>query len=359
MKEAKKNLYYLTSIKFPNKKAHSIQIQKMCEALSKKFKVKLICKYDNDLNDHNFNHKLFKIIDINFPIKNRFYLLLFKIIYLIQLKIDKEDILFSRDPHFAFLGILKFSNIYLELHNKYLDKSNLSYYFILILSKFRKINIIFISKALFEIYKKQINFKCKTIIAHDGAELIKTKITNALNAKLKVGYCGHLYKGRGIPLLIELANYFEDIIFNIAGGLDEDLNYFKKNFKLPKNIYFHGFINHANVPEFLNKNDILIAPYEKKLGNGVKDTSEFMSPLKIFEYMSANKPIICSNHKVLNEIMNNEEALFCDPDKFIDWIKAINKFRDVTIRKYYAKNSYEKFIQSYTWESRIKKIFND
>ena len=40
-------------------------------------------------------------------------------------------------------------------------------------------------------------------------------------------------------------------------------------------------------------------PYSKKVfGDGNQDLSMWMSPLKLFEYISANKPIISSDLKV-------------------------------------------------------------
>ena len=40
------------------------------------------------------------------------------------------------------------------------------------------------------------------------------------------------------------------------------------------------------ISRFLLSNDILIAPYQKKLGGvGDIDTAKYMSPLKIFEYI--------------------------------------------------------------------------
>ena len=51
--------------------------------------------------------------------------------------------------------------------------------------------------------------------------LVKKKVLN-------VGYSGHLYKGRGISLIIKLAKNLKDYNFNVAGGDKERVQYYRK-----------------------------------------------------------------------------------------------------------------------------------
>ena len=82
-----------------------------------------------------------------------------------------------------------------------------------------------------------------------------------------------------------------------------------------------------------------------------------MSPLKIFEYMSSQKPIISSNHKVIREILRNDDnALLCEPNNFNEWVKAIIRLKDQKLRKKLAKKSYSDYLSKHTWEKRVQKI---
>ena len=84
------------------------------------------------------------------------------------------------------------------------------------------------------------------------------------------------------------------IDFHIIGGNDEDLAYWKKRYKNLNNIVFYGFKQQKELKKFRQSSDILIAPYMNKvsISGGKGDTSKWMSPLKVFEYMAAKNPLL-------------------------------------------------------------------
>lgn len=358
-----KNLNYFISASIPNKKAHSVQILKMCDELATKYKVNLICGYSNYKRiRYNYNLKnTFKISNIkifNFRILNIFS----KILNLIKFKKKKEDVLYTRDVHYAFFGLLVYREIYLELHMTYLSKLNLSYHFLKLIFKLKNVKVIFISKELSKIYKKNLCIPRCYVIAHDCSDDNYSNNTKKRkkSKKLSVGYCGHLYHGRGIEMIFSLAKFEKNINFNILGGFKSDKDYLQKFNKIPKNVNFFQHTAHRHISKFLCKNDILIAPYQRKLGKIEElDTARYMSPLKIFEYMSAKKAIICSNHKVLKEVLNNNiNSLLCNPDNLREWLFAINKLKKQKFREFLGNNAYRDFKKFYTWNKRIKKIIN-
>jgi len=89
------NLLYFTSARLPNKKAHSVQILKMCDTFSNYYNTFLFCKkdYTNDIKK-KFNLKnTFKIKNINiinFPIISIFS----KLICVIKSKISQNSLIF-------------------------------------------------------------------------------------------------------------------------------------------------------------------------------------------------------------------------------------------------------------------------
>ena len=287
-----KNLNYFISARIPNKKAHSVQVLKMCDELAKRYKVNLICENSDQKKKiwHNYNLKnSFKISNIKI-FHSKILNIICKIFYLLKFKSKDDDILFTRDVHYAFFGLMYYKEIYLELHLTYLNKFQLSFHLLKYIFKLVNVKVIFISKELSKIYKKKISYPKNYVIAHDCSDdnFIKNFQIKKKRNKLSVGYCGHLYTGRGIEIIVNLAKIEQDIEFNILGGFKDDRDKIKKNNYISKNINFYNHVIYRDTSKFLRSNDILIAPYKKKLGKtGEIDTSKYMSPLKIFEYMSS------------------------------------------------------------------------
>jgi len=115
---------------------------------------------------------------------------------------------------------------------------------------------------------------------------------------------------------------------------------------------------------YRNSFDILLAPYSSNVavsGDSNSDTSRFMSPLKIFEYMSSCKPIVASDLTVLKEILNSNNSLLVNPDDENEWVCAILKLHDKNERYKISRQAYLDF-QNYTWTNRAlyltENIFN-
>ena len=97
-----------------------------------------------------------------------------------------------------------------------------------------------------------------------------------------------------------------------------------------------------------------VAPYQKEVAvsGGKGNTSDFMSPLKIFEYMSSKKAIICSDLPVLREILNEKNSILVDCENVQEWVDAIDRLKDSEVRKQLAQYAYDDFIGQYSWKQR-------
>jgi glycosyltransferase involved in cell wall biosynthesis len=76
----------------------------------------------------------------------------------------------------------------------------------------------------------------------------------------------------------------------------------------PGNVRIEGYVPHGVVPKYLKAADVLVMPYER----GAQDVrgsliAEFMSPLKMFEYMASGTPIVSSDLKVIREVLRDGE----------------------------------------------------
>ncbi len=202
----------------------------------------------------------------------------------------------------------------------------------------------------------------KIIVAHDGADppnLQTPARIASVPGRLQAGYVGHLYPGRGIDLILGVAGQICDVDFHVVGGTDRDVAALKAR-ALPPNLTVHGFVSPGEIGSFYASFDVFLAPYQTKVAvaGGAGDTSAFMSPLKIFEYMSWGKPLLASDLPVLREVLSDQEtALLLPPADTDAWSAALHRLQENPQEAEYigtaARNS---FLSKYTWTNRARQI---
>ncbi len=154
-----------------------------------------------------------------------------------------------------------------------------------------------------------------------------------------------------------------DCNFIIAGGSKTKIEEIK-NKNYINNISFTGYIKPSKIQEFLSNCDILLAPYSNKVYSEYiqkNDISDWMSPLKIFEYMASKKPIIASNLPSLKEILEDKKtALLVDSKDTLAWKKSIEKILcKPEIAKKISENAFSLLKNNYTWKIRAKKVLDN
>lgn len=283
---------------------------------------------------------LWKIFQINPDIiytRHRFSLIIFPFLYSIPLILEEHD------PPKGFYRLLI----------NFLIKKRIS-------------KLVLISNELKKLYEKiipNIINNEKVIIAHDGADPInnlykESDLIIKNKSKINCGYVGHLYKGRGIGKILKISEKLKDIDFHIIGGNKKDIDYWLlKN--TDTNVFFHGYKENSKIPSILNQFDILLAPYQEEVFLANKlNTASWMSPLKVFEYMSSGNAIICSDLLVIKEILNNKvNCLLVKPNDVSAWIKSILLLVDKPeLREQLGKKAKFDLENYFTWEKRAKNI---
>jgi len=364
-------ILYISKSIIPSRSANSIHVMKMCQAISDNgHQVVLLSpgikkKYEKgveDIYDYYGVKKNFEIKKLWHPNSVGGAIIYTLSIYFYLFFNKNFDLVYGRFLHGCYVATLLKKKVIFETHEVISEKKNhrLIVFKKLIKSKYLK-KLIVISQALKNIYlEKKYLDKIEIQVAHDGADEIKnfdTKIKLlGCQKKLKAGYVGHLYEGRGIDTIIECAKNLNEITFHLVGGLKNDIEYWKNySEKLElNNIYFYGFVSPKETIKYLNSFDILLAPYAKKVsifGNSKSDTVKFMSPLKIFEYMSHKKPIIVSDLPVIREVLNESNSILVESDDIKMWINSINKLQDSKTREIIANQALKNFYK-YSWKNR-------
>lgn len=223
--------------------------------------------------------------------------------------------------------------------------------------------LVFISQALAELWResKLLYASTEILIAHDAADPIDDHITDRDDAggPLRAGYVGHLYPGRGVELIIDMAHELPEVDFHLVGGRPGEIEAWRAQ-RTPPNVRFHGFVPHREVPALYRGFDVLLMPYQRSVGvrSGRSDTARWMSPMKMFEYLSAGRAILSSDLPVLREVLQHERnALLLDPEDPGAWIGAFRRLQsDSTLRRSLGDRAQRDFLRHHTWSARAQRV---
>lgn len=176
---------------------------------------------------------------------------------------------------------------------------------------------------------------------------------------LAVGYTGHLYAGKGMEVIPLLAARCPWADFHVVGGMPEDVTRWRAATADQPNIMLHGRVPHAAVSRWIAAFDVVLAPYQRSVhGSGGTDLSDWMSPLKLFEYMAQGKPIVCADLPVLREVMTDGvNGLLSAPDDIDAWAASLTDLRDRPDRRAaLGATARADFLARYTWEQRARRL---
>ncbi|REJ77056.1 MAG: glycosyltransferase [Acidobacteria bacterium] len=209
----------------------------------------------------------------------------------------------------------------------------------------------------------------ETLVAHDGVDhtwLGCTTPTAEARAALRLPsaplclYTGHLYEGRGLDLISSLAKSMPDVHFVIVGGTEIDLATRRRS-PTPSNLELRGFCPPNEVLRYLKAADVLLMPYQRRIsvsGTGT-NTADFASPLKMFEYMASERPIVSSDLPVLREVLEDRRnALLREPGDHEGWALAIRELLSNRALATGVASEARTDVERFTWKARAERLIS-
>ena len=264
------------------------------------------------------------------------------------------DYIYGRDSlSLAFLSLFK-NSVTFEAHQ--IPTSKIKRLAVNML-KWRGVKFVAISQVLKDDLISEFSIPDdRILVAHDGADEPPTTFhTVDLKGRkdaVQIGYAGSLHAGKGMELIAQIAPLCPDADFHVIGGTEGQIQKWKD---ASPNIIFHGFQDHKMIPSYLHAMDILLAPFQPAIiiDNGA-DIARWTSPLKLFEYMAAQRPILCSDLPVLREVLtNNETAYIISSEKPHEWVEKIrNISKNKKEGEIIAKQAYLTVSNNYLWSTR-------
>lgn len=230
------------------------------------------------------------------------------------------------------------------------------------------VRVVTISDALRRIYLDLYPWlEGRVIVAHDAADdplhgALETPRGRTADRGLRVGYVGSLSPGRGGEIIVGVAHRLPDVEFHVVGGRSEDVAALQASITTT-NVELHGHVAPSRLPEFYAEMDVLLAPYQRTvtLEGGAGDTSAFMSPMKLFEYLSWGAAIVFSDLPVVREVLEHErDALLVAPDDVDAWAAAIVRLRDEPgLARRLGAAARAEFLAEHTWDHRARRVLGD
>ena len=172
------------------------------------------------------------------------------------------------------------------------------------------------------------------------------------------GYTGHFYAGRGMDLMFRLAQELPEMQFLWVGGEPADVAAWKNRAQEQGlgNLTLTGFVNNAKLPRYQAAADVLLMPYETQIaGSGGGDSAQIASPMKMFEYLAAGRPILSSDLPVIHEVLDVNTAVFCPPEDLGAWKSALQALRNNSAKREKLGQAAREAAGRYTWRSRAEK----
>lgn len=356
----KKELLYITESIIPNTNAEIIHVLKICDAFySFGYNVTILSPYISE--NYSSIQKKYNLKG-NFTIKSLFKKkfrlnFLLRVFYFFKIKKilsnKKFEIILSRSVLTSLLlSICNISSL-LEIHHHLSGVTGRIFDFLKKKNKIKNVKLILLHKNLIKIFNPD-NYLIKYKVLDDAVNYEEFQIKSDKIFEKTCVYTGSFYKGKGVEIIEKIASKTPEIKYHLYG----DKKFLGKR-DFPKNMFFFDYVTYDRVPLILSSYEVLLMPYNSivKVRSNIKNVSNYMSPLKLFEYLACGKVILATDLKVYEHILKNDYNSYLFHENDIDsWAnKILEIFQDTGKYSKLRANSIDT-AKKYSWRNRAKEI---
>lgn len=374
---------YCTNVRLPSERAHGHQIAQVCDALaSLGHTVQIFAPFRENVVQEEYwtYYGADRSVGVTYlgsfdAIKSRLLpgvlgLLTMNImmrIFLRQaLRAERFDLLYTRTPALLPTLLASRMSVLLELHQlprwgkgRFARQCN------------RCIRVVCLTSEIYAALCRLGVGEGRLTVEGDGVDLHRFEhlpskegarsIFRITTSRMVVGYIGRLKtlkmeKGVGIFLKALAALREERVFFGfIVGGPEGDRREYEgRAHELglsSEDLLFTGELPPSKVPTALAACDAFVMPFPD-----VPHYRTNMSPLKMFEYMAASRPIVTSDLPTVRDVLSEDSAIFCNPGDIaslkasLQWVRSHPKEAEARAVKARA------LVQEHTWEKRMARI---
>lgn len=166
-----------------------------------------------------------------------------------------------------------------------------------------------------------------------------------------IGYVGVLREWVDFKPVFKALNSLDDNIKFLIVGSEGNIKYHKKlakRYNVHDRVIFTGMVPYSKIPLYISAMDIGLIPFET---SGIAENA---LPLKLFEYMACERPVISTEISAVKKAVGNMILYSSNSD---DYIKKINLLNDDSkLRKKLGKKGRRLVEKEYNWKVLIKEL---
>lgn len=208
------------------------------------------------------------------------------------------------------------------------------------------------------------------LVAHDGirrarfADLPTREAARTAigwpQAAFIVGYVGRLHTmtmDKGVGTLVAALAQVEGAALGLVGGPDDMAEALRQQWLAAGleagRFHYAGQVLPERVPLYLRAFDVCAMPFP-----WTEHFAYYASPIKLFEYMAAERAVVASDLPALADVIQEgETALLVPPGDVAALAAALRQLRDdPALRDQLGANSARLVFAHYTWEARAQNI---
>ncbi len=368
------NIAYVANIRMPTEKGHGIQIMEMCRAFARNgHRVRLIVPKRKNIHAqtpwsfYGFQTE-FEIVEVPIfdfisydRLLGRVSLWLNTLQFLVMARhavnTFKPDLVYAREPWYGSLA--SDTPHVFEAHD-----------FTARVTPFHRrwwgmlARIVTVTQGLKKTFVDHGVPEEKIVVAHDGVDLKAYEIPETKHeARAALGlpegfiavYTGQLYSYKGADDLLEAAAYLRPGSYLLfVGGRAEEVARLKQRAEQLglKNAIFAGQVPYARLAIHLRAADVAVLP--TRASN--RHAAEFLSPIKLFGYFAAGKPVVSTDTPSVREVLDHRAGVFVPPSDPVAMANALNDLTTAPERVTALGKESLRLATNYSWAQRAHDV---
>ena len=219
-----------------------------------------------------------------------------------------------------------------------------------------------ITEGLASELSERLGPRAGVVVVPDGVrrpsgEVTTTAAAARRNSAPVVAYSGHLYAWKGVDILLDAIARLPGVRGLVIGGHEREpdltrVRSLATRLGIADRMQFTGLVPPSQVAGLLQSADVLVLPNPASA-----ISTRFTSPLKLFEYMAAGRPIVATDLPALREVLRDgETAVLVTPGDAGALAAGIQRVvTDAALAERLAAAA-RTVVDDYTWDRRAERL---